>query len=125
MQVVRHLTENRIQIAGPPIFLCHECSPDFVKEANAAVTARVEVAWPVTGPAVGSGEIRRYVLPGGRMVRTVHRGPYETCEGTYQAAFAWMKKKSLAISGPIREVYPNDPREIPPEEILTEIYIPV
>ena len=31
----------------------------------------------------------------------------------------------LTINGPIREVYPNDPREVPPEEILTEIYIPV
>ncbi|MDD3248518.1 MAG: GyrI-like domain-containing protein [Methanosarcina sp.] len=29
------------------------------------------------------------------------------------------------IFGPVREVYLNDPREVPPEEILTEIYAPL
>jgi AraC family transcriptional regulator len=29
------------------------------------------------------------------------------------------------ITGPIREIYLNDPDEVPPEEILTQICIPV
>jgi effector-binding domain-containing protein len=27
--------------------------------------------------------------------------------------------------GPIREIYLNDPREVSPEELLTEIYAPI
>ncbi|WP_305791978.1 GyrI-like domain-containing protein [Methanococcoides sp. AM1] len=31
----------------------------------------------------------------------------------------------MTITGPTREVYLNDPAEVSPEEILTEIYAPV
>ena len=125
MKVVNYMMENNIPVTAPPLFLCHEKSPDAVMEANEKGTARVEIAWPVSGPAAGSGDIRKYSLPGGRMVHTVHKGPYESCEPTYLAALAWIRDHGLSINGPIREVYPNDPREVPPEEILTEIYIPV
>lgn len=125
MKVAGYMMANNIPITAPPVFLCHERSLEEVKEANEKGTARVEIAWPVTGPAPGSGDIRRYTLPGGRMVHTTHKGPYETCEPTYLAVLAWISRNGLAINGPIREVYPNDPRETPPEEILTEIFIPV
>jgi len=125
MKVVNYMMENNIPITAPPLFICHETSPECVKEANEKGTARVEIAWPVTVPSSGSGDIRRYTLSGGRMVHTVHKGPYETCEPTYLRVFAWIQDHGLTINGPIREVYPNDPREVPPEEILTEIYIPV
>ncbi|OPX62008.1 MULTISPECIES: GyrI-like domain-containing protein [unclassified Methanoregula] len=54
-----------------------------------------------------------------------HKGPYETCESTYLELFASIEKQSLTICGPIREAYPNDPRTVPPEEIITEIFVPV
>jgi hypothetical protein len=37
---------------------------------------------------------------------------------------AAIKEKGLRISGPIREVYPNDPREVTPDEIIKEIFVP-
>ncbi|KQC06142.1 MAG: transcriptional regulator, partial [Methanolinea sp. SDB] len=103
----------------------HETSPECVKEANEKGTALVEVAWPVSGTVTGSGDIQVYTLPGGKMVRTVHRGPYETCEPTYLALFSWIEAHKLKISGFIREIFPNDPREVKPEEIITEILVPV
>ncbi|MDD1651629.1 MAG: GyrI-like domain-containing protein [Methanomicrobiales archaeon] len=125
MTIITHAIANGIAIAGPPVFLCHETSPEDVKAANEAGTADVEVAWPVAGPVKGTGEIRAYTLPGGKMARIVHHGPYEACEPTYQRLFAWISAKRLSISGPIREIYLNDPREVPPEQILTEILAPV
>ena len=125
MEVLNYLLAHNIPLAGPPVFNCHELSVEEVKAAGASGTARVEICWPVSGPAEGSGNIRRYNLPGGRMVHAVHRGPYETCEPTYLAVFSWMKEQGLSVRGPIREIYPNDPMEVPPEEILTEIFIPV
>ncbi len=125
LKVVNYMMENNIPITAPPLFICHETSPEWVKEANENGTAQVEIAWPVTVHSSGSGDIRRYALPGGRMVHTVHKGPYETCEPTYLAALAWIRDHGLTINGLVREVYPNDPRTVPPEEILTEIYIPV
>jgi effector-binding domain-containing protein len=125
MQLAGYIIEKKIAFAGMPTFICHETSPECVKEANENETALVEVVWPVAGTVTGSGDIRVYTLPGGKMVRTVHRGPYETCEPTYLALFAWIENHRLEIAGPIREIYPNDPREVKPEEILTEILVPV
>jgi len=125
MKVLEFTEKKKIAIAGPPVFICHETSPEAVKEANGKRTAVVEIAWPVTGDIKGSRAIKTYDLPGGKMVHTVHRGPYETCEPTYARLFSWIAEKGLSISGPIREVYPNDPRAVQPEEILTEIYVPV
>ncbi|MGM0770104.1 MAG: GyrI-like domain-containing protein [Halobacteriota archaeon] len=44
---------------------------------------------------------------------------------TYQDRFAWIAEKGLNITGSMRVVYLNDPMDVPPEEILTEIYAPV
>jgi effector-binding domain-containing protein len=94
-------------------------------KANETGTARVEVAWPVSGTVKGTREMKVYELPGGKMVHTVHRGPFESCEPTYLKLFAWIESEGLRICGPIREVYPNDPREVKPDEIITEIFVPV
>jgi len=125
MKIYEFTVGKKIQISGAPIFLCHETTPEAVMEANEKGTATVEVAWPVSGTVKGTREMKVYELPGGKMVHTVHQGPYESCESTYHLLFAWIETQGLRISGPIREVYPNDPRLVKPEEIITEILIPV
>jgi AraC family transcriptional regulator len=125
MKVFAHIRKNKAAISGPPFFLCHETSPAAVQEANENGTAVAEVAWPVNTAVKGTKDITAYVLPGGRMAHVVHKGPHETCEPTCLALFAWIKEKDLTICGPVREVYLNDPREVSPEEIITDIYVPV
>jgi hypothetical protein len=46
------------------------------------------------------------------MAHEVHTGPYASCEPTYFALFAWIKENGQTICGPIREIYPNDPRAV-------------
>jgi AraC family transcriptional regulator len=125
MKIYDFTVKKKIEITGPPLFLCHEITPEAVMEANEKGTASVEVAWPVSWSVKGNSEINVYELSGGKMVYTVHKGPYESCEPTYLKLFAWIETQGLQISGPIREVYPNDPREVKPEEIITEIFVPV
>lgn len=125
LKVYSYLDENGIVPAGMPTFICHETSPEAVMEANEKGTAMVEVVWPVSGGVKGSGEIKVYELAGGKMARAVHRGPYELCESTYLKLFAWLDENKLCITGPIREIYPNDPSTVKPEDILTEILVPV
>src|SRR5512137_1057832 len=124
MHVVGFIISEKMTIAGPPVFLCHEASPECVRVAAETGTAVVEVAWPVSGKVKGNNDIRAYELPGGKMVHTVHKGPYAECEPTYLRLFTWIGERGLTINGPIREVYPNDPREVKPEDIITEIYVP-
>ena len=66
-----------------------------------------------------------YEMPGGKMAKTVHKGPYEDCGTTYEQLFTWLAQNHVKVTGPTREVYLNDPNEVSPEDILTEIYVPI
>ena len=93
--------------------------------ANETGDADMEVAFPVKGSMEGDGPISIYDLPGGRMARGAAPGPYEGCGPTYTRLFAWIEEQGLTVAGPVREVYLNDPTQVKPEEVLTEIYVPV
>ncbi|MDT8358440.1 MAG: GyrI-like domain-containing protein [Methanomicrobiaceae archaeon] len=125
MTVCMFAMEKGVAMTGPPIFVMHEQSREEAMTADQKGTADVEIAVPVAGKPEGEGEVRSYTLPGGRMARVVHKGPYEACEPTYNLLFAWIAEQKKTITGPMREVYLNDPHEVGPEEILTEIYAPI
>jgi effector-binding domain-containing protein len=124
-QLCRFAVEKGLEIRGRPTFVCHERSAEESIKANEEGTADVEVVIPVSAETEGSGEIQCYELPGGTMARTVHKGPYPECTPAYKRLFAWLAENGKRIAGPTREVYMNDPRENPPEELLTEIYAPI
>jgi effector-binding domain-containing protein len=117
--------KKQVAIAGMPMLLLHETSKEEAEEADRTGTADVEVAVPVNGHVRPEGDIVSYTLPGGTMARVVHLGPYEKAGESYERLFAWMAERDLGVKGPIREVYYNDPREVRPEEIKTEILAPV
>ena len=112
------------QVAGPPMFVCHETPKEVVK-ANLQHNADVEVVIPVSAQIDGDDEIACYELPGGPMAKITHQGPYERSATAYKKLFAWIAENHKKVAGPTREVYLNDPRNVPPEELLTEIYAPV
>jgi effector-binding domain-containing protein len=124
-QVFQHAMSKGAQFGGPPMFVCHERSGEEVKKANEDGTAEVEIAVPIAGDVEGSGEIRSYELPGGKMARLVHKGPYEKMELTYNQLWAWLCENDRKLTGNIREAYLNDPRTVGPDEILTEILAPI
>ena len=59
------------------------------------------------------------------MAQIIHKGPYEASGPVYERLLARLEENGLKLTGPIREAYLNDPREVPPEEILTIIYAPI
>ena len=118
---------KNIQITGYPVFLFHETTVEEAQKADIEKNADIEVAFPISEiiETTGDGDIRVYDLPGGKMAKIVHKGPYEECTLSYEKLFSWITENGKRITGPVREVYLNDPREVPPEEILTEIYAPL
>jgi len=124
-QIFDFAMKNKVTIAGMPMFLFHEASKEEAMEADRTGTADVEVAVPVVGKVRSEEEVQSYTLPGGTMARIVHKGPYENSELSYQKLITWIAEKGLQVKGPIREIYHNDPREVKPEDIITEIQAPV
>jgi AraC family transcriptional regulator len=123
-KVYEYAESSGAQIKGRPTFICHE-RPREAMKANEEARADVEVVIPVANPVQNSDEITCYELPGGQMARIVHKGPYEKSVAAYKKLFEWIAQNNKKVAGPTREVYLNDPRHVPPEEILMEIYAPI
>lgn len=112
-------------IAGPPFYLWHEKNVEDAMKADEAGNAEIEVCAPIVERIPETDEIKCYELSGGRMAKIIHKGPYEAIGPVYEKLFAWLQENDHEVTGPIREAYLNDPREVAPEEILTIIYAPI
>ncbi len=110
---------------GAPMFICHEKSVEEVMEADKMGTADVEVAVPISKDIEEAEEMKIYELPGGKMAKIIHKGPYDGMDKTYEKLYNWIFQNGKSITGPTREVYINDPNEVGMEETLTEIYAPI
>jgi len=124
-ELFSHIMSSGIQMAGPPAYLCHELTMDEVNRAMRDNDADLEVVVPVSGEVKETAEIKTYTIPGGRMARIVHKGPYDKVGETYTKVFAWLDRNGKIVMGPYREIYLNSPMEVSPEELLTEIQVPI
>lgn len=96
--------------------------------ARVAPTALRSLAGVVVeGPVPASGHLQAMTLAGGRSAVLTHRGPYTGL----QAAYAWLFGPWLAASGeapreaPTWEFYRNTPMTSAPDDLLTEIHLPL
>jgi effector-binding domain-containing protein len=118
------LTSQGLVPAGMPraVFLT---DPSTLPTAQ----ARWELRAPIeAGPAArgpdGQGLGVRHV-PARTLATIIHKGPYDDAEKTYAHLTAWIARRGYRIVGPPEEAYLTDPADVPPEEYLTEISIPV
>jgi len=110
---------NRVKVTGPVMFLCHD---EEYKETG----ADIEIALPVSGRvSVEDPKMEIKTLPAVRVVSVIYRGPYPGVEAGYNRTFSYAEENNLEPFGPSRELYFNDPAEVPEEELMTEIQIQV
>jgi AraC family transcriptional regulator len=74
-----------------------------------------------------TGEVGVQEIPGGLYAIVTHRGPYERLEETYHRLYQeWVPTSGRELrSFPCLEVYHNDPGTTRPEDLLTDIYVPL
>lgn len=115
-EIMEYLNREGIPPAGPPFGYYHN-----MDMAN----LDVEMGFPVREELPGDGRVKASTLPAGRVAVETHRGPYETMEETYNKVIGELKERGLEMDEFMYEFYLNDPDEVSPEEIETEIYMPV
>jgi AraC family transcriptional regulator len=97
-------------------------------EVTPADKLRSEVCISVTGSPEVPGGISLATQPAGRFVKHVHTGSYETLGETYgQLIGQWIPALdvTLAEGAPCVEIYLNSPADTAPEDLRTEIYVPL
>lgn len=79
------------------------------------------------GYIMGNGEVMSiHTAPAMTTAASViHRGSYDGIGAAWNALVKWISESGYYISGPCCEVYLNDPDQVPPEEYLTELQVPV
>jgi AraC family transcriptional regulator len=88
---------------------------------------RYDAAITVSRPVQPEGDIGVTELAGGPYATIVHKGPYETLGGAYQALFGgWLPASGRELrDDPCLEAYLNSPQNTRPEELLTAIHVPL
>lgn len=73
------------------------------------------------------GEMTVEVLPAGKWAVFTHKGPYEMLGEAWNAVYRdWLPTSGVTLRDtPPFEAYINDKSKVPPEELLTEIFLPV
>ena len=115
-EIMQVLASSGAQPAGPPFAVYHNMDMSNLE---------VEIGFPVSTAAEGSGRVKAGKLPGGKAAVALHVGPYEKIEEAYNRLTAFVNEKGLEPESFCYEFYLNDPAETPPEELKTEIYFPV
>ena len=73
------------------------------------------------------GEVEVRTFPGGRYAVALHEGPYDRLSDTYAILFGrWCRENDREPGEPpALEFYLNDPNDTPPDDLLTEVWVPL
>lgn len=101
-----------------PVFCMND---DTGSDEHIVVHACVHVAPPA--PALPQARIVE--VPGGEFAAVTHVGPYEQLGLAYHALYAWAQEHGHEPRGLVREIYVNDPANVPPAALQTELLLPL
>ncbi len=89
---------------------------------------RYDAALTVDRPVQAEAPVVADVMPGGEYAVITHKGPYEGLEEAYKRIMGqWLPQSGREMREDrwTFEVYRNDPTRTPPEELLTDIHVPL
>ena len=104
------------------IGVCHD-DPDVTPTGKVRYDACLKVGDHVEA----EGDVGIQDIPGGPYAVATHRGPYEMLGETYAALCGqWLPAGGRELRhSPGFEIYRNSPQFTPPEELLTDIHLPL
>jgi AraC family transcriptional regulator len=89
---------------------------------------RYDAAITVEAHVAAEAPVEADILPGGEYAIITHKGPYEQLEEVYKRIMGqWLPQsgREMRDSPWCFEVYRNNPYTTPPEELLTDIHVPL
>ncbi len=114
--IMGHITAAGQHPAGPPFALYRNQDMDNFD---------IEAAFPVAEPMAVEGELQAIVVPGGKVCTTILTGPYDGLPQAWEALTNYATSEGLESHTWGYEIYLNDPGSVPPEEIQTQLVLPL
>lgn len=108
-----------------------DCSPLCIYHDDPKVTPteklRTDVCMVMPVQVAPKGDVGFKTLPAGRYATFLYKGPYANLQAVYDTIYAKYlpEMECMLRDEPSAERYLNNPCETAPEDLLTEIYIPV
>lgn len=117
------ILENRLLGWRPDVFSIYYDDPDVIDP----LFCRSDVCVAIRKKVVLSGRIAQKTIHGGRYVVFRYRGPYEFLNQLYNHIYKeWVLTSNFRLSNmPSFEKYLNFSHQTKPENLLTEIYLPI
>ena len=113
MKIIQYLGEQGVSPAGAP----------FVGYFNLDMqNMDVEIGIPVSKKLPEKDDIKLSEIPTGQYASCIYTGPYDKIGPAYNELTQWAEKNGYETSGIAYELYLDDPRVIPPEELKTQIF---
>lgn len=116
---------GRRGLLGPESRLFGLCHDD--PEVTPADHIRYDTCLVVDESFQPEGNVGLQTIAGGDYAKVTHHGPYENLKDTYAALCGqWLPQSGRELrSSPGIEVYRNDPTHTRPEDLLTDIFMPL
>ncbi len=116
-EVFEFIKERGIQTGGPPFTRYHNFD---------GTNCDIEAGFPVAEKQEGEGRIGAGELPGGKVISTIHTGPYEQLPQAHDALDAWLSEHNKKSRDSQWESYVSDPDAVSdPEQFRTELIWPI
>jgi effector-binding domain-containing protein len=116
--IYTYLEKQGIKPDGAPMTI-YTSTDDTGFQFQAAVPVAAEPANPPQGDiAVGKS-------PGGKVLKFVHRGSYDSMDSTYEAITNFLDTKSLEAEDLFFEEYVTDPLKTPEDKLVINVFVPV
>lgn len=84
----------------------------------------MELGFPTTAGEAPEG-LDLTTIPAGEVATAKHIGPYDKLEDTYVKLMSFIAEQGRDKDSWMYEWYLNDPAEVSPEELVTEVMIPL
>ena len=104
--------------AGPPMTIYTQADDTgFSYQAAVPITAA-----PAEAP---KGDIAVGQSPGGKALKFIHRGSYDSMDNTYEAITNYLDEKRLESEDMFIEEYVTDPVKTPEGKLVVNVYVPL
>jgi effector-binding domain-containing protein len=116
--VYAYLEKQGLQRTGPSMTIYTQADDTGFQFQAAVPIAEAPKDAPKGDIAVGQS-------PGGRALKFVHRGSYDSMDTTYEAITNYLDEKRLEAQDLFIEEYATDPVTTPEDKFVVTVYVPV